>query len=241
MARDPCDSDTRDLPGLGRPREPRKRKPESLPAGILIGYARVSTADQSLATQLDALKQVGVSQIYQEHVSGKDAARPELANALKALRKGDTLIVARIDRLGRSVAHLIQIVDGLRERGIALRSLSEPLFDTTTAAGSLLFGIVAVLAQYHRELIIEGTRAGLEAARARGRTGGRKPVMTTKDVREALAMLSDKSISVRQVCERLKVKRSTLYRHLRALKQADRTVEGAHGIAVADAGRSKKS
>ena len=142
-----------------------------------IGYARVSTADQDLAPQLDVLRAKGCDLTYSEHASGKKADRQELANAMKALRAGDTLVVWRLDRLGRSLPDLIATINELAERGIAFESVTEAI-DTTTAAGKLVFNIFASLAEFERHLISERTRAGLAAGRARGRMGGRPPALT---------------------------------------------------------------
>ncbi|MEH6303843.1 recombinase family protein [Salmonella enterica subsp. enterica serovar London] len=181
-----------------------------------IGYARVSTADQDLAPQLDVLQARGCEPIYSEHASGKTAARPELANALKALRAGDTLVVWRLDRLGRSLPDLIATVNELAQRGVAFESVTEAI-DTTTAAGKLVFNIFASLADFERHLISERTRAGLAAGRARGRLGGRPPTLTPKQLREARLLLSDPEATVTAVAERYGVSRTTLYKGLREL------------------------
>lgn len=181
-----------------------------------IGYARVSTADQDLAPQLDALRAKGCEPIYSEHASGKHADRPELAQAMKALRAGDTLVVWRLDRLGRSLPDLIATVNELASRGIAFESVTEAI-DTTTASGKLVFNIFASLADFERHLIGERTRAGLAAGRARGRMGGRPPALTSRQLREARLLLTDPDATVTAVAERYGVSRTTLYKGLREL------------------------
>ena len=179
-----------------------------------IGYARVSTADQDLAPQLDVLRAKGCEPIYSEHASGKHADRPELAQAMKALRAGDTLVVWRLDRLGRSLPDLIATVNELASRGIAFESVTEAI-DTTTASGKLVFNIFASLADFERHLIGERTRAGLAAGRARGRMGGRPPALTSRQLREARLLLTDPDATVTAVAERYGVSRTTLYKGLR--------------------------
>lgn len=176
-----------------------------------IGYARVSTDDQTLDLQLDALKACDV--IYQEKASGKSKDRPELAHCLMALRPGDTLVVWRLDRLGRSLPDLVQIVTSLEERGIGFESLTEKI-DTTSATGKLTFHVFAALAEFERNIIRERTRAGLQAARARGRKGGRKPALTERQVREIRVLLADPEIQVSDVARRYGVSRTTLYRRV---------------------------
>lgn len=181
-----------------------------------IGYARVSTADQDLAPQLDVLHAKGCEPIYSEHASGKHADRPELAQAMKALRAGDTLVVWRLDRLGRSLPDLIATVNELAGRGVAFESVTEAI-DTTTASGKLVFNIFASLADFERHLIGERTRAGLAAGRARGRMGGRPPALTSRQLREARLLLTDPEATVTAVAERYGVSRTTLYKGLREL------------------------
>lgn len=176
-----------------------------------IGYARVSTDDQLLDLQIDALHGHGVEAIYREHKSGKDTDRPELANCLKAMRSGDTLVVWRLDRLGRSLADLIRIVNDLESRGVGFSSLTEQI-DTTTPAGKLIFHVFAALAEFERSLIRERTHAGLTAARARGRVGGRPTKLTEKDLSMARALMTDKTQNVSEIAKRFGVSRSTLYR-----------------------------
>lgn len=157
---------------------------------MLIGYARVSTADQRPELQLDALRAAGCEQIFEERISGVVRDRPELTQCLRTLRAGDTLVVWRLDRLGRSLKDLVETITGLQDRGVVFRSLTEAI-DTTTSGGKLIFHIFASLAEFERSIIRERTNAGLAAARARGRKGGRKPKLTQADARKAAAMLRD--------------------------------------------------
>ncbi len=176
-----------------------------------IAYARVSTEDQTLDLQIDALKKDGCETIYQEHASGKSAARPELENCLKALRTGDSLIVWRLDRLGRNLADLVHIVNDLESRGVGFGSLTEQI-NTTSPSGKLVFHLFASLAEFERNLIKERTQAGLKAARARGRVGGRPGKLTEKDLAMAKALMSDRTNDVSEIAKRFNVHRSTLYR-----------------------------
>ncbi|CAH2900325.1 MAG: Phage integrase, site-specific serine recombinase [uncultured Paraburkholderia sp.] len=176
-----------------------------------IGYARVSTDDQNLELQRDALHAAGVESIYEDAASGKTAARRELDHCLKVLRAGDTLVVWRLDRLGRSLPDLVQIVAGLEEKGIGFESITEKI-ETCSAAGKLVFHVFAALAEFERNLIRERTRAGLSAARARGRAGGRKPKLDARQIREIARLMSDPTIPVSQIAERYKVSRTTLYK-----------------------------
>ena len=177
-----------------------------------IGYARVSTDDQHLDLQRDALTKAGCSVTYEEKVSGKTADRPELDQCLKALRAGDTLVVWRLDRLGRSLKDLLRIVDDLKERGVSFVSLTERI-ETDTAAGKMAFHLFGALSEFERSLIRERTQAGLAAARARGRAGGRKPKLDDQQVREIKALLRDPDIQVADVARRYGVSRTTLYKH----------------------------
>lgn len=178
-----------------------------------IGYARVSTDDQHLDLQRDALKQAGCDVIYEEKASGKNTSRPELDQCGKALRSGDTLVVWRLDRLGRSLPDLVKIVAGLENRGVHFESLTEKI-ETGSAAGKLQFHVFAALAEFERALIRERTQAGLAAARARGRAGGRKPKLDEKQVREIKALLRDPDIRVAEVARQYGVSRTTLYKHV---------------------------
>lgn len=187
---------------------------------MLIGYMRISKADGSQTTdlQLDALIAAGVDpeNIYEDSASGAKDDRPDLAACLKALRAGDTLVVWKLDRLGRSLPHLVAIMDDLNKRKIGLKVLTGhgANIDTTTAAGKMIFGIFAALAEFERELISERTKAGLAAARARGRQGGRKPKMTPAKIKLARAALKDPTTQVNALCKELGITRQTLYRHL---------------------------
>lgn len=174
-----------------------------------IGYARVSTDDQNTSLQIDALKNVGCDQIFEEKVSGKSKDRPELDVCLKVLREGDTLVVWRLDRLGRSLEHLVQIIGSLEERKISFKSITESI-DTSNAGGKLIFHIFASLAEFERTLISERTKAGLKAARARGRFGGRKAKLTNSDMRKAAAMLKDPLVTKTEVAKHFNVTRVTL-------------------------------
>ncbi len=176
-----------------------------------IGYARVSTEDQTLDLQLDALKADGCEAIYQEQASGKSAARAELENCLKAIRAGDSLVVWRLDRLGRNLADLVRIVNDLESRGVGFVSLTEQI-NTTSSSGKLVFHLFASLAEFERNLIKERTQAGLKAARARGRVGGRPTKLTGKDLAMAKALMADRNNDVGDVAKRFGVHRSTLYR-----------------------------
>ena len=180
---------------------------------MLVGYARVSTQDQDLSLQLDALQAAGCDKVYTEKASGAQRDRPQLQAALEYMRGQDTLVVWKLDRLARSLKQLIETVEGLSERGIGLRSLTESL-DTTTSGGKLVFHLFAALAEFERSVIRERTRSGLQAARRRGRLGGRPPALTSQDLAEAKALLRDPEITVTQVAKRLGVASSTLYRHL---------------------------
>src|ERR671939_490745 len=182
---------------------------------MLIGYARVSTDDQNLDLQLSALKQAGCEQIYTDKVSGTKATRPGLEEAFSHLREGDTLVVWRLDRLGRSLRHLIDTVTTLQERGIGFKSLTESI-DTTTSGGKLVFHIFGALAEFEREIIRERTQAGLQAARARGRQGGRPKLPdNTRKVVLARKLYEDRQTPVQDICRDLNISRATLYRYLR--------------------------
>ena len=182
-------------------------------ANTRIGYARVSTDDQNLDLQRDALSKAGCGSIYEEKVSGKGtgAERPEWVQCLKALRSGDTLVVWRLDRLGRSLSDLVRIVGELEQCGVGFESLTEKI-ETGSAAGKLIFHVFASLAEFERNLIRERTRAGLEASRARGRFGGRKPKLDAKQAREIRALLRDPLVKVTDVAKRYGVSRTTIYK-----------------------------
>ncbi len=180
----------------------------------LIGYARVSTNDQDPALQLDALRDAGVKRVFEDRgVSGAKTERPGLTQALAFLREGDTLVVWRLDRLGRSMTHLLETVGKLEAEGIGFRSLTENI-DTTTPTGRLVFHIFGALGQFERDLIRERTNAGLRAAAARGRKGGRPKVVTDDKLSRARAYI-DQGLTVREAASRVKVGKSALYDALR--------------------------
>ncbi len=182
---------------------------------MLIGYARVSTGEQTLDLQLDALSKAGCEKTYRETASGAAAERPVLADVVGYLRPGDTLVVWRLDRLGRSLQHLIETIAGLAERGIGFKSLTEQI-DTTTSGGKLVFHVFGALAEFERDLIRERTHAGLAAARARGRTGGRPKVLAdAKKVALAQALYDGGQADVGTICKTLGISRATFYRYVR--------------------------
>jgi DNA invertase Pin-like site-specific DNA recombinase len=187
---------------------------------MLLGYMRVSKADGSQTTDLqrDALIEVGVEaeRLYADQASGKRDDRPGLEACLKALREGDVLAIWKLDRLGRDLRHLVNTVHDLTKRGVGLKVLTGQgaNIDTTTANGRLVFGIFAALAEFERELIIERTKAGLASARARGRSGGRKPKMTAAKLRLAQAAMGKPETKVAELCAELGITRQTLYRHV---------------------------
>ena len=179
----------------------------------LLGYARVSTLEQDPALQHDALAAAGCARVFTDRASGALDERVELARMLDHARDGDTVVVWRLDRLGRSLRHLVDTITELERRGVGFRSLSESI-DTTTPGGKLVFHIFAALAEFERDLIRERTRAGLEAARARGRNGGRPSVMTADKLRVARELYEAREHTTAQIARVLGVSRATLYRHL---------------------------
>jgi DNA invertase Pin-like site-specific DNA recombinase len=184
-----------------------------------IGYARVSTDEQTLALQEDALKKAGCERLFTDTISGSTAERPGLAEALDFIRPGDTLVVWRLDRLGRSLRHLIETVTSLEKRGVGFRSLTESI-DTTSPSGKLVFHIFGALAEFERDLIRQRTRAGLDAARSRGRKGGRPWSAAYRDkTRLALAkkLYDAKETPVDAICAMLRVSRGTFYRYMNEL------------------------
>lgn len=182
-------------------------------AGALIGYARVSTRDQHLDRQLVALDGAGCTRVFADKLSGRDVDRPELGACLDYLRPGDVLVVSSLDRLGRSLDDLLVIVSGLRRRGVGFRSLHESL-DTSTPGGRLIFHVFASLAEFIRELIVEGTKEGLAAARARGQRLGRPPALTPEQVRHARSLLADPDNSIASIARLLGVSRATIHAHV---------------------------
>jgi len=183
---------------------------------MIIGYARVSTQDQNSDFQVDALEKVGCDQIFKEKITGKLRERPELSQCLRILRAGDTLVVWKLDRLARSLKDLVEIVQDLNDREVGFNSLTEAI-DTTSSGGRLVFHIFGALAEFEHSLIRERTIAGLQAARSRGRKGGRKPSMSDSDVRKATAMLTDSNITKKDVAEHFSVSRTTLNASLQRL------------------------
>jgi len=187
--------------------------------GEPVGYARISTDEQNLDLQLDALHETGCKRIYKDTGTGSLKHRPQLDACLDYLRAGDTLVVWRLDRLGRGLKHLIEAIEELHDRGIGVRSLTEQI-DTTTSAGRLQFHIFGALAEFEREIIRERTRAGLAAARARGRIGGRPPALTAEKLAGARAMRERKHTML-EIAKALGVSRATLYRHLALDEQTE--------------------
>jgi len=192
-----------------------------------IGYARVSTDDQRLDLQRDALLKAGVAQerLYEEHASGARTDRPILAECLRSLRDGDTLVIWRLDRLGRSLSELLRLGDKLEAMHVHLRSLTEAL-DTSTATGRLLFQVLGALAEFERNLIRERTIAGLKAARARGHRGGRPAKMTDKQTVMAIKLLDDHTVTAADVATQMHVSKATLHRHIKGLR--DRQANDHH-------------
>ena len=220
---------TRRAPPRKRRRSPASGKPKRHPwtredgeihgPGYKIGYARVSTLDQNLALQQDALKEAGCEKIFIEQMSGAVSDRPALREALDYARSGDTLVVWKLDRLARSMKQLIETIEKLRLRNIGFRSLTEAI-DTTTAQGVLVFHMFSALAEFARALIRERTRAGLVAAKRAGRTGGRPPKLTEDDLDIARTLLANPDITVADVADRLGVSPATLYRYLPSARTA---------------------
>src|SRR5207249_7207933 len=183
-----------------------------------IGYARVSTQDQTLNLQKDALEKIGCTKIFTDTASGAKAERKGLEEALDYVREGDTLVVWRLDRLGRSLKHLIETITRLNNRKIGFKSIQENI-DTTTSGGKLIFHIFGALAEFERDIIRERTNAGLSAARARGRLGGRpkaKSLNTPKKITLAQSLYNDKNNTIDDICKTLNISRATLYRYIKA-------------------------
>src|ERR671929_445054 len=174
-----------------------------------VGYARVSTLDQTLDLQKDALEAAGCEHVFSDTISGAKAERPGLDEALRFVRPGDTLVVWRLDRLGRSLQHLIQVVGELAERGVGFRSLTEQI-DTTSSGGKLIFHVFGALAEFERDLSRERTQAGLQAARARGRQGGRPKKLDASKAEIARRLYKDRNTPVQEICQTLGISRSTL-------------------------------
>ena len=203
---------------------------------MLFGYARVSTADQNPDHQIDALERAGVARedIYIDHASGAKASRPELDNVLRLLRDGDTLKITRLDRLGRSVLHLVTLGAELRERGVGLHVIEQGI-DTSTAEGRAMFGMLSVLAELQRELIVANTRDGLAAARARGRNGGRRPKLDAEQVALAQQLYDAGEKTVQQIADLFGVPRTTVYGHLDPASKGKRPAVPARQAGLASA------
>src|SRR5512144_256803 len=180
---------------------------------MLIGYARVSTTDQTLDLQKDALEKAGCSKIFTDTASGAKAERIGLEEALNYVRPGDSLVVWKLDRLGRSLPHLIETITGLNNRGIGFKSITEAI-DTTTSGGKLIFHIFGALAEFERDIIRERTQAGLTAARARGRKGGRPKVLTPKKAEQLQTLYGAKNHTIDEICKTFTISRATLYRYV---------------------------
>jgi len=184
-----------------------------------VGYARVSTADQYLRMQEDALRNAGCEEIYTDIASGAKSQRPGLDKALNYLREGDTLVVWRLDRLGRSIQHLIQSITALQERKIYFKCLQEAI-DTTTSGGKLIFHIFSALAEFERDLIRERTEAGLKAARARGRMGGRPPLLDNRQINRMIEMYDEQKNTVAEICKIYDISRPSFYNYLKKKKSS---------------------
>ena len=181
---------------------------------MLIGYARVSTGDQRLTLQIDALKEAGCDRIFEDLLSGTANSRPGLEQALEFARDGDLIVVWRLDRLSRSLRDLIDTVELLKGRGVQLKSLKESI-DTSSSSGQLIFHLFGALAEFERNLIKERTQAGLEAARARGRRGGRAPALDKNERDLAVQLYDEKNHSIVQICKMMNISKPTLYRYVR--------------------------
>jgi len=186
---------------------------------MLIGYARVSTQDQTLNLQKDALEKIGCEKIFTDTASGAKAERKGLEDALEYVREGDILVVWRLDRLGRSLKHLIETITELNNRNIGFKSLTENI-DTTTSGGKLVFHIFGALAEFERDIIRERTQAGLLAARARGRKGGRPKALTPKKAKMVQDLYRNKENSIDEICKALNISRTTLYRYIKVSSQS---------------------
>ena len=180
---------------------------------MLIGYCRISTSDQNLSLQKDELKKFGCSKIYEDVASGAKAARTGLEAAIDFAREGDTLVIWKLDRLGRSLRDLIEIVNRLEQSGVSFVCITQNI-DTRTPNGKLFFHIFGALAEYERELIRERTKAGLTAARARGRKGGRKPALTEEQIEQARAMMNNPKLKIKSILKTLGVSKATLYKYV---------------------------
>ena len=189
--------------------------------GLQVGYARVSTLEQNEDLQTDALKKAGCERIFTDHASGAKASRPQLDRMLDMLRRGDTVVVWKLDRLGRSVQNLVDLMDRFQKMGVEFRSLTENM-DTSTSGGVLIFNIFSALAQFERDLIRERTKAGLKAARARGRNGGRPRKLSDKDIAMVSQLYDSRTVTVQEIADRFNVSRSTIYKALERSKDRSR-------------------
>jgi DNA invertase Pin-like site-specific DNA recombinase len=180
---------------------------------MIIGYARISTSEQNLDLQKDALKNAGCENIYSDVISGSKSERPGLNSAISHLRAGDTLVVWKLDRLGRSIQHLIDTVKALNDKGIAFKSLQDSI-DTSTTGGKLVFHIFCALAEFERDLIIERTNAGLKAARARGRKGGRRYALDEKQRKRVRELYNERSTTVNEICRMYNISKRSLYNYV---------------------------
>src|SRR3990167_7634830 len=181
---------------------------------MLIGYARVSTGDQHLDMQVDALKRLGCDEVFTDIASGVKSQRPGLEKALGYAREGDTIVVWKLDRLGRSIQHLIQTITSLIEKKIAFKSLQENI-DTSTSGGKLIFHIFSALAEFERDLIQERTQAGLKAARARGKMGGSPPLLDNRQINRMIEMYDEQKNTVAEICEIYDISRPSFYNYLK--------------------------
>ena len=182
-----------------------------------VGYARVSTVDQHLRMQEDALKSAGCQEIFHDIASGAKTARPGLENALAYAREGDTIVVWKLDRLGRSIQHLIQTVKDLNDKNIGFQSLQENI-DTTTSGGRLIFHIFSALAEFEKDLIAERTKAGLKAARVRGKMGGRPPLLDNRQINRMIEMYDEGKNTVAEICKIYDISRPSFYNYLKRKK-----------------------
>ena len=194
---------------------------------MLIGYARVSTDEQNPEAQLDALRRAGVAEqnLYVDHTSGAKSSRPQWDVVTKVLRDGDTLVATRLDRVGRSTAHLVSLLDDFGQRGVAFRFLEQGI-DTTTAEGRMIYRMLAAVAEFQRDLTVANTREGLAAARARGRKGGRKPKLSAAQVKDAQDKYDSRVWTVQQIADLYGVPRTTVYNHLHTSTQQTPSEQG---------------
>ena len=189
-----------------------------------IGYARISTSDQNLHMQEDTLKSAGCTEIFKDIASGAKTSRPGLEEALSYVREGDTLVVWKLDRLGRSIQHLIETIKALSERKIGFKCLQENI-DTTTSGGKLVFHIFSALAEFERDLIRERTEAGLKAARARGRVGGRPALLEENQVTKMIGRYEERKLTVAEICKIYGISRPSFYNYLKKRKEADSAIQ----------------